>query len=111
MMQKNISILSLEHPLESVAMRALFAVLFVFLCGYLYFVGASILNVIARKEASAHVGQLQTAIAGMEQKYFSLSQAVDPSEAQSLGLAPISDTQYVYRPGQTAAATIQSNEI
>jgi len=111
MMHKNISILSLEHPMEKIAMRALFVVLAVFLCGYLYFVGASILNVIARREADANAAQLQSSIADMQQQYFAVSSSVDQAEAARLGLAPISDTQYVYRPGQTAAATIESNEI
>ncbi len=111
MMHKNLSILSYEHPLESVALRVCMALIAIFLMGYLYFVGASILNVIARKEADANAAHLQSAIADMEEQYFALSQSVDQSEAQRLGLAPITDAQYVYRPGQTAAATIESNEI
>ena len=48
--QRDVS-LSLEHPVERAALRILSIVLLVAICGYLYFVSASILNVIARKEA------------------------------------------------------------
>ncbi|MFA7310178.1 MAG: hypothetical protein WC050_04720 [Candidatus Paceibacterota bacterium] len=106
MMNKKISILASEHPLEQQAMRALFALLVLLLCGYLYFVGASVLNIMARKEASAKTTNLQSAIAGMEQQYFALSQSVDASSAHALGLAPVTGTQYVYRPGNAASAGV-----
>lgn len=86
-------------------------VLFVLACGYLYFVGASIFNVIARKEASAETTRLQSSIALMEQEYFALSEHVDESIAADLGLVAIDATQYVYKPGTAVAATIPGNGI
>ena len=50
-MNTNLAALSIEYSFERIAMRVLFAILGVVLCGYLYFVGASVLNIIARKEA------------------------------------------------------------
>jgi hypothetical protein len=103
---------SVEHPFERVAFRTLCVVLVALMCGYLYFVSASVLNIIARREADAKTAQLQGSIAQMEQQYFALSQTVDPQEASALGLAPLSNTQYVYVPGNAASAgSLASNAI
>jgi hypothetical protein len=114
-MNKHIAILSIEYTFERVAFRVLFAILGVILCGYLYFVGASVLNIIARKEASRSSVALQSSIAGLEKQFFALSESVTPETGSSLGLAPVNDTEYVYRPGATAllapADTIDRNAI
>ena len=101
---KNSFSLTAEHPAERIVFRALGAVLFVLLCGYFYFVSASVLNIIARKEADAKSASLQTSVAQMEQRYFALRDSVTPQEAASLGLSRVSDTQYVYVPGNAASA-------
>ena len=104
--------LSAEHPLERNALRALMAILFVLLCGYFYFVSASVLNIIARKEADSKSIQLQTSIAVMEQEYFALSKSVDSKSASQLGLVPVKNTKYVYVPGNAATAgTVTSHSI
>ena len=111
-MNKKISILSIEHPLENILLRALFVLLGALFCAYLYFVGASVLNIIDRKEASAEVTRLQSTIAGMEKEYFVLTSAVGPLAAVELDLTRLSGTDYVYRPGNAASAdTIERNEI
>ncbi len=103
--------LSMEHPLERVLVRVLSMVLIALVCGYLYFVSASVLNVMARREALAQVNNIQGAIGGLEQQYFVLSQAVRPEMGVSLGLSPVLQTQYVYRPGNVGAVTIDRNAI
>lgn len=103
--------LAVEHPYESALLRALMLILVVLCAGYLYFVGASVLNIIARKEAAAETTRLQSAIAAMEQEFFALSESIDESVATTIGLAPIDDAQYVYRPGTAVAATIPGNGI
>ncbi len=108
--QRGVS-LSLEHPGERVALRVLTVILAAAICGYLYFVSASILNVIARKEALARVSVIQGSIGGLEQHYFELSSGIGPESASSLGLAPVSNQTFVYRPGNVGAATIARNEI
>lgn len=117
-MNKHLAILSLEYSYERVAFRVLFAVLGVILCGYLYFVGASVLNIIARKEASRSSVSLQSSIAGLEKQYFVLTDAVTPGTGATLGLSHVQATDYVYRPGATASAdsaaaadTIEHNAI
>ena len=101
----------MEHPAEAIALRVLGMLLILVVCGYLYFVTASILNVIARKEALAHVSVIQGTIGGSEQRYFELSKGISPDSGVALGLAPIGKQAYVYRPGNIGAATIAHNEI
>lgn len=114
-MNTHIAILSIEYPYERVAFRVLFAVLGIILCGYLYFVGASVLNIIARKEASRASQGIQSTIARLEKEYFVLSESVTPDSGIVLGLSPVRATDYVYRPGATASArpadTIERNAI
>lgn len=103
---------SAEHPFERAAFRALCAVLFVLLCGYFYFVSASVLNIIARKEADTKNAMMQSAVAQMEKEYFALRDAVGQAEASTLGLSKVQSTQYVYVPGNAATAgTIARSEI
>ncbi|MDO8575739.1 MAG: hypothetical protein Q7R90_00290 [bacterium] len=108
--QRDVS-LSLEHPMERIALRVLSVTLLAVICGYLYFVSASILNVIARKEALTHISVIQGSIGGLEQHYFRLSSGISPEVGRALGLAPIGKQHYVYRPGNVGAATIARNEI
>jgi hypothetical protein len=104
--------LSSQHPMENIIVKALFITLVVLLCGYLYFVGSSVMNIIARKEADTQTVQLQSSIATLEQKYFALGQSIGPDNEANLGLIPISNTEYVYRPGNAASAgTLASNAI
>ena len=103
--------LSREHPLEGAVIRTLSILLIALICGYLYFVSASVLNVMARREALSQVSQIQGTIGASEQQYFALSESISPQEGASLGLSPVLNTQYVYRPGNVGAATIARNEI
>lgn len=103
--------LSKAHPFEQKIMHVLPLILIVLIAGYLYFISSSVLNVIARKEALAQIIKIQGAIGGLEQQYFTLSQEVSPETGASLGLTPIRNTHYVYRPGNIGAATIARNAI
>lgn len=101
----------MEHPTEAIALRVLSVAFILVVCGYLYFVSASILNVIARKEALTRISVIQGTIGGSEQRYFELSKGISPASGPALGLAPIGKQAYVYRPGNVGAATIARNEI
>ncbi len=103
--------LSHEHPFERRMVQVLSIVLIMSIAGYLYFISASVLNVIARKEALVQMTKMQSAIGGLEQEYFALSQGVSPEVGTTLGLSPIQKTHYVYRPGNIGAATIARNAI
>jgi hypothetical protein len=100
-----------EHPYEALAMRVLLLALFALAALYLYFVGASVLHIVARKEAVLETTRLQSAIASMEQEYFTLSHEVDESVAKRMGLVALEKTHYVYKPGTAVAATIPGNGI
>lgn len=108
---RSVSVAS-EYPHEHALLRGLLVVLAALCVAYLYFVGASVLNVVARKEAVAESQRFQSSIATMEQQLFALSDSVDRSIAGVIGLQPIEGTAYVYTPGREAAAvTIGGNGI
>ena len=69
------------------------------------------MNVIARKEALAQSSQIRGVLGSLEQKYFALSDGITPQIAPGLGLAPIENTQYVYKPSTVGVATIDPNGI
>lgn len=110
-MHKKISILSLEHPREALVLRGMCLLLAILSCLYLYFVAASVLNIIARKESDSRAAVLQSSIGALEQQYFALSQQITPDEAKMLGLTPVTEAQYVYETGNAAAAPLDANTI
>ncbi len=106
--------LAVEYPAERVILRALVAVLVVLAMGYLYFVSASIINIMARKEAMTQSGAIIASIGSLEGQYFSLTQSITPDSAVAIGLSPIStaNTAYVERPGNVGmAGTVTENRI
>ncbi len=103
--------LMMEHRYERILARFLTIAVVTLVAGYLYFVSASVLNVIARKDALTQVAKIQSAIGGLERQYLALSQSVTPSTDVAIGLSPVENTQYVYRPGNVGAVTIGRNAI
>jgi len=96
-MHKKVSLLAVEHPLERRAIQTAVVLLVCFSCAYLYLVTASILDIMGQREADRKVTSTESSIALLEQRYFNLSQSIDPAQGRSLGLAPIESTSYVYR--------------
>ena len=103
--------LSIEHPYERLVLRYLLAIFCACLCGYLYFVSSSVLNVIAQREADQYAQKLEGRIGTLEQRYFALSHEVTPQNAALLGLVPIQKTAYVYRPGSVGIAPVSRNAL
>ena len=103
--------LSHEIPLERHFFKTLIVLIAALACAYLYFVCASVLNVIARKEAMTNIVQMQSTISVKEQEYFKLSQTVTPSLGEHLGLAPVESPEYINRPSDRMAVRISANEI
>ena len=101
----------MEHPKERLLLQGLVFAFAILLCGYLYFVSASVLNVMARQEASQRALSLQGEIGGLEQRYFTLSRTMTPETAHSLGLSALSATDYVYQPGTVGVVDIVRNAI
>ena len=103
--------LTVEHPAEWLIFRALFALLIVLGFGYVYFVSASVLNVIVRKEALKETASLRSTVALLERDYYAATAVLTPEAGRPLGLSPVSDTRYVHRPGTVSAMQGQLNEI
>ena len=100
-----------EHSIERLAFKVVAGTLIGLGCLYLYFVTASVLHVMERREALAKVHAIQSTIGSLEQRYFELSQGLSPKDGGKLGLSPVSQTSYVSRPGVIGAVTIARNEI
>ena len=109
-MNKKLSILSIEYPWEATALRVLLFALALLGCLYLYFVAVSVLNIVAHKEADVKTNSLQSSIGDLEGQYLALSQQLTPGSEAQFGLAPISNTSYVYLPGNAAAASIPEQQ-
>jgi hypothetical protein len=103
--------LTVEHPAERLLLRVLMLALLVFAVLYIYFVGASILNVIARKDALQQMATLAGAVASLEREYFTSTSSVGPDAGQRLGLQPVSATAYVHSTEGRVADTIVSDAI
>lgn len=101
--------LSLEHPRERMILQVFGIALAVLIFAYLYFVTASVLNVMARREALAQINDIQSRVGSLEQRYFALAQSAGPEDASALGLSPVEKTEYVYRPGNAGTVTIARN--
>lgn len=93
---------AIEHPLEARARQALIGLIAVLAFAYLYLVGASILNVMARTEAQTRMTTMRDSISSLESKYFELSQALTPESGLAVGLSTSVHAAYVHRPGATA---------
>jgi len=61
------------------------------------FVSASVLNVIARKEAASNAIATAASIASLEQEYFALSAQVLPEKGAEMGLVAVADKRFVTR--------------
>lgn len=103
--------LTLEHPSERITLRLLLVALAALSSLYVYFIGVSVLNVIARKEALSEAANLTNTVAELERDYFVASQSIGPEEGTRLGLSPVLNTVYIHRPGNAAVAPARSNEI
>jgi hypothetical protein len=106
---KKVSILAMEHPYEAHALRALVFLFVLLICAYLYFVAASILNIIAQKDAMAQTSQLEASLGDLETRYFSLSQSVTQQEGIAEGLQTMKPS-YVYRPGNVGVVNEGSDQ-
>ena len=102
--------LAMEYPAERIILRTLVTLLVVLAICYLYFVSASIINIMARKEAMAQSGAIEASIGSLEGQYFALSQSITAQSASEIGLSPISlqKTAYVERPGTVGMANIEN---
>jgi len=71
---------------------------------YIYFVSASVLNIIAKRTADNQSAQIEATIGDLENQYFALSQSITPQEGSVLGLTMVPVSDYVTRPGSLGIA-------
>lgn len=82
---------------EGHLLSLLYFILACSIAGYVYFVGLSIMNVIANREASIESERLQSEVAALEQEYFELAKEVTPAAASEYGLTAPLATSFVKR--------------
>lgn len=110
-LNKKVSALSVEHPLEFAVLRGLCITAAVIVFLYLYLVSMSVFNVIAQREANQASAALESRIGVLEGQYFSLSEKITLEHATNLGLMQISANSFVYRPGTVGVASVAQNAI
>lgn len=103
--------LTLEHPAERLLLRVLALSLTILALLYVYFVGASIGNVMARTDAIKQIASLAGAVAMLEREYFVASQSIGPESGSKLGLLPVENTTYVHTSEGRVADTMVSDAI
>ena len=80
--------------------RLFWCTIFIALCGllaYAYFVGTSVVAVVARKEAEIKIGRMTATVAALESQYATLDQGVDLEKAHTLGFFDVPTARYVSR--------------
>lgn len=79
------------------AIGALCAALILLACLYVYFLSASILNVVMREEIEQDIVALSSTIGELEFEYLSLKQTIDLSRAHAMGLEQLPQKRFVTR--------------
>ncbi len=110
-LNKKISALTIEMPFEYVLLRYLFFACGILIFLYLYLVSASVMNVIAQREADARSATLQSDIGVLESKFFALTKDVSLAHASELGLQPLNESSFVYRLDTVGVAETGHNAI
>ena len=82
---------------ESYLLQGLFVMLGICVASYLYFVGLSIMNVIANREASVETERLRSTVSSLEEDYFTLSKDVTADVGSYIGLTATADSSFVRR--------------
>lgn len=88
---------------ESFLLSFLYIALGVCIMGYVYFVGVSIVNLIANREAVVENERLQSEVASLEQEYFELSKGITAAAAAEHGLSQPAAASFVRRDANYAA--------
>ena len=74
------------------------ASLFLILFGlYVYFVSASVVHVIARKEVDKEIAQVNSHISDLESQYINAKQAIDPGSVRHYGFVAAPKKVYIVK--------------
>lgn len=110
-LNKKISALSLELPHENSILRVLFIAIAAVIAMYLYLVSASVMNVMAQREADHTAAVLESDIGLLESEYFAINQKLTLAHAHKIGLRPIENETFVYRLDTVGVAPSVQNAI
>lgn len=94
---------------EHLVLRALTVAIVVSVLSYGYFVGVTIMNMIANQEALAKSEQLKSTVSSLESEYLKLTSAITPDLGPSLGLSETENRSYVRRAGAVGTAARPSD--
>jgi hypothetical protein len=89
-----------------ILIRFLVAALLVLAVLYVYFLCASIRNVVMRKELERDIASLSSSIGELEASYFALEGTIGVATAERLGLAKLEDTSYTPRYSTRGSVTL-----
>ena len=93
-----------EHPFEAHFRTFLSIALVVGIVFYVYLVGASVVNLMARKEAFASAVSTNAKVSDLEQQYLTFSHGLTPEQGTALGLHAVNPSAYIRTHGATAFA-------
>lgn len=85
------------HHLERQLIRALFLTLFLLASLYVYFLSASVLNVVMREEIGKDIAAFNSQIGELEHSYLSQKNRIGLNDASTLGFVKIADKRFVER--------------
>lgn len=89
---------------------ALLAVLFILFGTYIYFVSASIVHVIVRKEVDQNMAQVSSQISDLESRYIEAKHAIDEERIAALGFVESPERVYIQK-APTNLVLVSQNEI
>ncbi len=110
-LNKKVAAFSAEHPYEYAALRSMMLISGILILVYLYLVSASVLNIIAQKEAGRMSASLESNLGELEGRFFALSDELTSDHASRLGLHPLEESSFVYRLTNVSAAPAAHNAI
>ncbi len=88
----------------------LLTILFIFVAGYMYFVSASIVHVIVRKEINREMSDVSSQISELESRYIAAKHAIDDEKIATLGFTRSPEKIYITRT-PTNLVLASQNEI
>ena len=78
-----------------------------FIVAYMYFVGASIVNVVVREEIEQNIQRMRSAISEAETEYLRHRQEINATYAQRAGFVALSEKTYVVKKSVTVLSINQ----
>jgi hypothetical protein len=95
--QIGIRAVTLDTQTIAIAFWALVSLSCILALTYMWFINASILNIVERKHVSSQNHADMTALAPLESQYLSLTQTLDLERAHQLGFVDVGTVEYASR--------------